>query len=275
MLTHVISTALAVTALALPTWLGGPGAGDPLPPLTYRVADDPAPLDTAWTLAQDDADDGRRVAVLGDLAAAEHVAVIVPGATQDLTTFDTPLGPLGHARTLLAELSSQASTTEVAVVAWLGYDAPEGIDREAARSDRAAAGAPELARLDDVLPDGAHVTWLCHSYGTVVCGRASQLTPPDDLVLLASPGTDAGTADDLGAGRVWAARAEGDAIRFTPFVRIGNAGHGPDPMDAGFGARVLDAGPARGHSEYFAADGTLIEDLATVVLGGTPEASRG
>jgi hypothetical protein len=275
MLMNVISTALAVTAVAVPTWLGGPGENYALPPLTYRLAAAPVPDGVPWTLAEDDAGDGRRVAVLGNLAAAEHVAVIVPGATQDLTTFDTPLGPLGHARTLLAELTRRAPTTPVAVIAWLGYDAPEGIGREAARSDRAAAGAPELARLDGVLPDGAHVTWLCHSYGTVVCGRASQLTPPEDLVLLASPGTDADTAAELGARQVWAARADGDAIRFTPFVRIGNAGHGPDPMDAGFGARVLDAGPARGHSEYFAADGTLLGDLATVVLGGTPERGRG
>lgn len=274
MLSQAIS-ALALLTIAVPAWLQAPVPVAPLPPLTYNAIVSPPPSDGVWLLADDPTGDGRRVAVLGDLSTAQHVAVLVPGATQDLTTFDTPLGPLGQARGLYAQLRRQAPTTPVAVIAWLGYDTPEGMDRAVVRSERAIAAAPDLLRLSKLLPPDAHVTWICHSYGTVVCGRAAPLAKPDDLVLLASPGTDTSTAAQLGAGEVWAARAPGDPIRFTPAVRVWGLGHGADPMDAEFGARLLDAGAARGHSEYLSPGGTLLRDIATVVLDGEPETSRG
>jgi Alpha/beta hydrolase len=274
MLSQAIS-ALGLLVVAVPAWLQAPVPTAPLPPLTYNAIVSPAHPDDVWLLADDPTGDGRRVAVLGNLDAAQHVAVLVPGATQDLTTFDTPLGPLGHARNLYAELRKRAPTTPVAVVAWLGYDTPEGLDRAVVRSERAIAAAPDLLRLSRLLPDAAHVTWICHSYGSVVCGRAAPLAAPDDLVLLASPGTDAPTAAQLGAGQVWAARAPEDPIRFTPAERVGGLGHGADPVDPGFGAQLLDVGGARGHSEYLSPGGTLLRDIATIVLGGAPEVSRG
>lgn len=262
-------SALAMVAVAVPAWLTGADPHPAMPPLTYQAG--PAPsgpaYEGAWLLADDPRGDGRRVAVFGDLAGARHVAVVVPGATQTLSTFTAPDGPLAAARALFAAVLDVDPNAPVAVLAWLGYDTPEGIDPQVMRSDRARTGARELARLADVLPDGADVTWLCHSYGSVVCGLAAPTLRPDDLVLLASPGVHADHAARLGAGQVWAARAPMDPIALVPGVRLGDLGHGADPVSPGFGAHVLDVGEAQGHSEYFSPDGSLVTDLARIVLG--------
>ena len=49
--------------------------------------------------------------------------------------------PAVQARSLLAEMQRQSPHTPVAVVVWLDYDAPAGLDADAARSERAVAGA--------------------------------------------------------------------------------------------------------------------------------------
>ena len=154
----------------------------------------------------------------------------------------------------------------------LGYDPPEGIDREAFRSERAAAGVPALSRFLAGLPPGVQVSLLCHSYGAVVCGRAAPAARAGDLVLLAAPGVDAPSAAALRtSARVWAARTADDPIRFVPHVRVGGFGHGADPTAPGFGARLLDTGGARGHDGYYAPGTESLTNLARIVLGRTSE----
>ena len=141
MLKKTTFSALSIVSLAVPVWLAG--TSDPHPasaPLTYQAS--PAPSDPAYAgstlLADDPRGDGRRVAVFGDLDAARYVAVVVPGAMHDLKTFTDPVGPLASARSLYESVGRLDARAAVAVIAWLGYDTPEGFGREVMRSERAS-----------------------------------------------------------------------------------------------------------------------------------------
>ncbi|MBO0867137.1 MAG: hypothetical protein J2P15_01095, partial [Micromonosporaceae bacterium] len=235
--------------------------------------------------------DGRAIEVVGDLATAQHIAVLVPGVGWDLAKLladggRDPSGPLFDARALVGQAHRLDPAARVAAVAWLGYDPPEGIDLQAVRSERAVAGAGVLARfvagLRATAGTAATITLICHSYGAVVCGHAVAagatgvpLSTVDDLVVLAAPGLDVANRSALvGAGRVWAARAVGDPIRFTPFVRVAGLGHGADPTGAGFGALVLRTGSARGHGGYYRPGTESLTNLARVLLRTMPEVSN-
>jgi hypothetical protein len=228
-------------------------------------------------LGYDPRGDGRAIEVFGELATAQHIAVMVPGSGWRLDNLARPTGPtranpIVDALALHDELRHLDPRARVAVVVWLGYDPPEQIDRQAARSERAAAGARALTRFLEGLPARAHRSLLCHSYGAVVCGRAAPDAPVDDLVALAAPGMGVGSAAGLRtSARVWAARTAEDPIRFVPHVRVGAFGHGADPTDARFGARVIDTGDAQGHDVYYDAGTESLTNLARIVLGHDAE----
>ncbi|WP_343869414.1 alpha/beta hydrolase, partial [Dactylosporangium roseum] len=84
-------------------------------------------------------------------------------------------------------------------MAWLGYNPPEGVRRDALREDRAAAGAIALNRFIDGLllgHPGLTITVIGHSYGSVVAAPAAPLDPHGKLgkenTLIASrPGSSA------------------------------------------------------------------------------------
>lgn len=226
-------------------------------------------------LAFDPRGDGRMVEVLGDLAHARNVVVYVPGNAKRLDNFDagttaapkTAPGPV--ARALAARARAVRPSGHTAIIAWLGYDPPENIDLVAARSARARAGARALTRLIRVLPRGARVSLVCHSYGTVVCGRTAARVRVANVVALASPGMDVRSAASVRA-RVWAGRAADDPIRFTPHVRLAGLGHGPDPMSAPFGAHVIDTTATHGHENYFTPGTRSLEAIGRIVAGTPP-----
>lgn len=221
-------------------------------------------------LAFDPRGDGRVVEVLGDLGHADRVVVYVPGNAKRLDNVDagtaarprTAPGPV--ARDLLAAARRARPSARTAVIAWLGYDGPENIDLVAAKSVRAQAGARSLSRLLRALPRRVRVSLVCHSYGTVVCGRVAARTRVANVVALASPGLDVRSARALKA-RVWAGRAADDPIRFTPHVRLSGLGHGPDPMSPSFGARHIDTTGAHGHEDYFTPGGRSLQQIVEIV----------
>src|SRR4051812_40125780 len=187
--------------------------------------------------------DGRAVEVLGDLTKATKVAILVPGVDSTLADFDRGLGgvprraPGVQARALYQQLAKRSG--DVAVIAWLGYDAPEGIGLAAATEGRARAGAKALtAFVRDVQkqrPD-ATVTLIGHSYGSLVVGLAARHLPEvSDVIALGSPGMGASRAADLGGAHIWSALAPQDWIRRIPQMRILGLGLGKRPSSAGFG----------------------------------------
>jgi hypothetical protein len=174
---------------------------------------------------------------------------------------------------LRGEVRRLDPAARVAVVVWLGYDAPEGIDRQVMRSERAAAGALALTRFVEGLPPAPRVSLLCHNYGAVVCGRALAAgARAGQVVALAAPGMGTRSAGELGASaRVWAARIVDDPIRFAPDVRVGGFGHGADPATPGFGARIFETGTASGHDGYYTPATESLDNLARIVLFRIPE----
>jgi pimeloyl-ACP methyl ester carboxylesterase len=234
-------------------------------------------------LAFDPRGDGLAVEVVGDLATADRVAVLVPGIATTLGDFDRGLGgvarraPATQARELAGQLSELDPAAGVAVVAWLGYDPPDGLGLDAVRRDLAAAGARALTRFVAALLAArptATVTLVGHSYGALVLGLAA----PDldarvhDLVALAGSGMGVAHARDLRTGaRVWAAEAPDDWIRRVPGVRVLSLGHGTRPADPSFGALPLPVAGVAGHDGYLVPGTATLRALALVVLGRASE----
>nr|WP_229910777.1 alpha/beta hydrolase [Streptomyces aurantiogriseus] len=231
-------------------------------------------------LAFDGRGTGRATEVFGDLAHADRVAVLVPGSDTSLDTygrFRAGAAALHH------RLTSQAPAgTRTAVVAWLGYTTPGTVSTTAITPARADEAAPELQdfvrELRAVSGPEVHVALLCHSYGSVVCGRAAPRLDVDDIALLGSPGTGADAAAALHTrARVWAARGADDWVADVPHISADlfgtTVGFGTDPVSPSFGARVFSAGTG-GHSDYFAPGSVSLANLSRIVLGDTTEVTR-
>lgn len=235
-------------------------------------------VDGRHLLAYDQDGQGRVVEAFGDLDDADRIAVFVPGAGWNLDNFaDTgdPMSPRRAARTFLAEAQAQEPEADLAAIAWLGYFPPDGLEPEALRSDRAIAGAGELVESVRTLSEDARVTLICHSYGSVLCGRAAPDVDATDIVVVGGAGMDASTVKALDtSAQVWAARADGDGMRFLPDFRIAGFGHGAEPAAPGFGAEVFSTGIARGHSSYYQPGGETMRNIARIVLGDDQEVTR-
>jgi Alpha/beta hydrolase len=249
------------------------GAPDPVPYAATAELAGPA-YGGRQLLLFDPAGSGRIVEVVGDLATARRVAVLVPGVDNRLSDFDAGLGgvqrrsPAWQARQLQA-----ASGPGVAVVAWLGYQPPAGVDLDAVRSDVARHGADELVDflrgLAAKAPQ-ATVAVIGHSYGSLVAGYASWRFPADvtDLVTIGSPGLDVATCRELHThARVWAGRSPSDWTRWIPPVRVFGLGHGRKPTDPAFGARRLDVEDADGHDGYYVPGTRSLASITHVVTG--------
>ncbi|HEX6445181.1 MAG TPA: alpha/beta hydrolase [Streptosporangiales bacterium] len=210
------------------------------------------------------------VVVLGDLRTAERVAVLVPGMGIDRADLGRADQVLGMARSLDAEIHRLRPRARVAIVAWADYPAPSGPDLDVARGGPAREGAKRLsAYLDAVQAETtAPIGLFCHSYGSVVCGLTPHAADVSDVVLYGSPGVRLRHATQFGRGvRVWAARSPNDWIRFVPHVRFGDLGHGRDPVDPAFGARVLPAGGVPSHGGYYASGSQTLRSFAYIAAG--------
>ncbi|MFL4494531.1 alpha/beta hydrolase [Streptomyces sp. VTCC 41912] len=228
-------------------------------------------------LAFDPRGRGQVAEVQGDLASAQHVAVIVPGSDIDLSTFDRTTDrygtPTGMAASLRRQMAAEAPQVRTAVIAWVGYTTPVGLGPDAATGRLAEAGAPRLNRfLAGLAATGAPApAVLCHSYGSVVCGLAVPHAGRGrlaDLVVFGSPGMRRDDAAQLRTTtRVWAARDASDWIGRVPHVELLGLGHGADPTDPAFGARRVPAERAQGHTGYLAPGTDSLRNFAAIALG--------
>jgi hypothetical protein len=248
---------------------------------THRAAADrtlAAP--TRHLLTFDGRGAGQATEVLGDLAHARHIAVLVPGSD---TSLDTYARFHKAAAALYADLTHRASRgTRTAVIAWLGYETPATVSTTVTSTTRAKEAAPDLRafvrQLRTATPPRTHISLLCHSYGSVVCGRAAPGLDADDIALVGSPGTGANSVTALHTNaRIWAARGSGDWVRHVPHISVDlfgtTVGFGTDPVSRPFGARVFDAADAD-HSGYFTPGSASLANLARITLGETSEVTR-
>ncbi|MFF3306707.1 alpha/beta hydrolase [Streptomyces sp. NPDC002952] len=225
-------------------------------------------------LAFDPTGSGRVAEVFGDLTRAERVSIVVPGVDTDLLTFQRSSrkysAPVGMARSLYRAERAADATTRTAVIAWADYTTPSGLGMDAATAMRARDGAVRLNRLLRALPGRAPVALYCHSYGSVVCGVAAHDLPERvrDLAVAGSPGMRADNAGRLDtSARVWAMRDADDWIQDVPHLEVGGLGHGADPVSSGFGARVLSAAGAKGHTGYFEPGTESLRNFAEIGVG--------
>jgi hypothetical protein len=213
---------------------------------------------------------GLAVEVVGNLARARRVAILVPGSDTSLTTFDArgTASPEGAARALDAEAHRLDPGPSLAIIAWLGYATPDTFSPAVMTSGDAGQGAAALRPLvADLARHGRQVALLCHSYGSVLCGLAAPHLPVTDIAVFGSPGMDVSSVRGLHtSARVWAGRGASDWIRHVPHVRLFGLGFGQDPMDPAFGARPFAAGGG-GHSGYFVPGSVALRNLAYIALG--------
>jgi hypothetical protein len=282
MRSHLLLGTAALLTLAAPV----PASAPPAPAVhrdtatAMRTAGEPY---ASWAaggrhfLTFDAAGDGTAAEVLGDLATADRMAVLVPGVGTRLADFDRGLGgvarraPAVQARALYRELLAADPAARVAVVAWLGYDTPEGVGLAAARQGRARTGAAALTAFVHGLHErrpSAGLTLIGHSYGAIVVGLAAPDLPEvGDLIALGAPGMGAARAADLGGARVWSALAATDWIRRIPQLRLLDLGHGRRPSSPAFGARPLPVTGVEGHDFYLTPGSATLRAVAPIVLG--------
>ncbi|MFK0048611.1 alpha/beta hydrolase [Streptomyces sp. NPDC090741] len=235
--------------------------------------------------------DGQAVEVLGDLAHAQRIALLVPGADTTVDTFDH-LGSAhssvgGGARALYDEMRSLAPGSRVAVIAWYGYQAPRTKSRDTLTHSRAVLGGSrlrdQLRQLRELNPY-ASTALLCHSYGSVVCAEALRGTDQEvqseltGVAVFGSPGMGAESASELGI-RVpfWAGRGSRDWIANVPHTQVSlfseSVGFGADPASTDFGARTLPTGDSR-HGDYLSPGGLSLRNIALISLGRGSEVAR-
>ena len=223
--------------------------------------------------------DGLIVEVFGDLAAAAHLAVLVPGVGNALADYEA------NFRSNAARLYARLRGSDAAVVAWLGYDTPDHL--AAAAVSAATDAARPLARFLDGIrgPGPVHTSLIGHSYGSAVVGRAlADGLEVDEAVFIGSPGVGVDRVSDLDlpAGtRVWAGRAPADPIRFaraieciemTPvcYPSTDRPFFGTYPVEPSFGAIRFPVGNPpleEAHSSYFADGLVSLRNLAFIITG--------
>jgi hypothetical protein len=208
--------------------------------------------------------------VIGNLATATRVAILVPGSDTTLATFFSrgASSPGGGALALAAEARSLEPGARLAIIAWLGYPAPAMLSPGVLTSGDAGLGAQALRPLVVALArHGDQVALLCHSYGSVVCGLAAPHLPVTDIAVFGSPGMDASSVESLDTkARVWAGLESSDPIRFVPNIQLLGLGFGADPMSPGFGARIFATGDG-GHSGYLDPGTVSLRNLTYIALG--------
>lgn len=256
---YAASSAAAVQAASAAARSGNSGLAGTLAALSHQ-----------HLLGFDASGPGEAVEVLGNLATARRVVILVPGSDTSLATFTTrgSASPQGGARALAAQARRLHPGARLAVLAWLGYRTPSLLSPAVLTSGNAGQGAQALRPLVISLAGhGDQVALLCHSYGSVVCGLAAPQLPVTDIAVYGSPGMDASSVRSLHTtARVWAGRDAGDWIRDVPHVRLLGIGFGADPTAPSFGARRFGCG-GDGHSGYLQPGSVSLRNLAYIALG--------
>src|SRR5262249_8550027 len=124
--------------------------------------------------------------VIGNLATAHRVAIVVPGSDTNLATFFSrgPESPGGAAEALAAEARKLEPGARLARHARLASPPPAMLSPAVMTSGAAGQGAQALRPLVTALAGhGAQVALLCHSYGSVVCGLAAPNLPVTDIAV--------------------------------------------------------------------------------------------
>ncbi|MEU6147567.1 alpha/beta hydrolase [Streptomyces sp. NPDC047081] len=228
-----------------------------------------------YLLGYDSKDDGRAIVAMGNPDTAANTGILVPGTN---TNMDAVPGQLNRIDRLQSAAEQQSRGESVAMITWLGYDAPEASTTDfnsVGGTGRAEDAAPDLRRFvagTHASHDGSpsHTTVLGHSYGSTVVGAAASGgggLGADDVVVVGSPGMTVGNARDLQMDpeHVWIGGAQDDAIinNFSGYTL------GPDPMLEGFGGNNFEV-DTHGHSGYWDKNSESLDNQGRVIAGRQP-----
>ncbi|MFE6619528.1 alpha/beta hydrolase [Streptomyces sp. NPDC057740] len=229
-----------------------------------------------YLLGYDSKDDGRAIIAMGNPDTAAHTGILVPGTN---TTMEGVPGQLERIDRLQSAAEAQADDGEsVAMITWLGYDAPEAKPTDfnsVPATGRAEDAAPDLRQFvagTHASHDGSpsHTTVLGHSYGSTVVGAAAaggSGLGADDVVAVGSPGMTVDEAKDLQMDpeHVWIGTAEDDSVaNNTSGYTLGH-----DPTLGDFGANNFEV-DTHGHSGYWDKDSESLDNQGRVIAGKPP-----
>ena len=228
-----------------------------------------------YLLGFDSKGDGKAIIAMGNPDTADNTAVLVPGTN---TTMDGVPGQLNRIGKLQDDALKWSGGESVAVISWLGYDAPEAaVDdfNSVITTGRAEDAAPDLRQFIEGTraaqgSNHSHVTVIGHSYGSTVVGaaaRGDEDLVADDIVVVGSPGMDVDDAGDLNMDpdHVWIGAAKDD-----PIINWGaDKTLGPDPQDKQFGGHnfVVDT---HGHSGYWGDNSESLDNQGRIIAGRRP-----
>ena len=263
--------------------------------LRTKQASDGTPLSL---LALDTSGEQVKAAVaVGDVDHAQHVANFTPGMGTNVRDSLANYVDVADRMRDNTEKVADVQRSDVAVVAWLNYDAPTDVtktfDPSVASTEKAHAGADRLAGFltgvrswRDEQGGSLHLTSVSHSYGSTTAGFAMRQMGEgvvDDHIYLGSPGSAAYTVGALGVdpSHVWvSAVPEGDMVQgMGPDVTFGR---NPEQLEGiqhlsgdATGAQGYDpqpSSPVANHSSYFAPpkpgeENEVLNDICRV-LGG-------
>ncbi|MER5947733.1 alpha/beta hydrolase [Streptomyces sp. NPDC001904] len=228
-----------------------------------------------YLIGYDSKDDGRAIIAMGNPDTADHTGILVPGTNTDMEGVP---GQLSRIDKLQNSAERQSHGESVAMITWLGYDAPEASATDfdsVGGTGRAEDAAPDLRQFvagTHASHDGSpsHTTVLGHSYGSTVVGAAaagSNGLGADDVVVVGSPGMTVDEASDLQMDpeHVWVGGAEDDPIidNFSGYTL------GDNPMNAPFGGNNFEV-DTHGHSGYWDEGSDSLRNQGSIIGGRRP-----
>jgi hypothetical protein len=235
----------------------------------------------AFLIGFDTSGDGKGIVSIGNPDTATNVATYVPGTGAGLDGMDREMI---RADRMVAS-ASDAGSPSTAVVAWVGYDAPNNIVPDAMSESYADGAKKDLAGFQDGLRathDGvpSHNTLVGHSYGTTVVGHTARDEHLDvnDIVLVASPGVGVDKATDLGlpADHVHSTIDQHDPIRLAPVLGVepqnfpdaNTFSSGPtDPTQTTEGPWYEGGFNPAAHSMYWDPGNKALDNMGRVIAG--------
>ncbi|UGQ09189.1 alpha/beta hydrolase family protein [Yinghuangia sp. ASG 101] len=249
--------------------LGGPG--DPSPPSDH-------PVPPAFLLNYSLAGHGQAVVSVGNPDTADNVTISVPGTGAGLAK---AAHEIERATAIQAAATAADPAKRTASIAWVGYEAPQSIVKDATRPVFAEHAAPRLARFDAGLDaarrsPSAHVSVIGHSYGSLVVGKslADEGLTVDKCVIIGSPGVGVDHARDL---KMPPANVYAGSIPEDPVAML--AVYGVNPTWEEFGARDLPVPPAPhsvlpvdrdAHAKYWDRDSPSLTAMGRIAAGQRP-----
>jgi Alpha/beta hydrolase len=218
--------------------------------------------------------DGQIAIVHGNIATAHTVIVTVPGTGTHMGDY-TENGIENRRALELQQRAEQVSGQDVAVVAWLGYHAPQwNVGENPGKASMAIDGGVSLASFGSGLgiTGDQRLTVVGHSYGSTVVGYGVRDgLAADNIIVMGSPGMSVNNVNDLNAK----SGADVFAMRSTLDPVGGLNAFGTEPTSLSFGAQRL-ATNSNGiftHSDYWTHDN--LNQIALAATDGKPNVVYG